>query len=78
MTKGALVYENDVPMMVAKDYSIARCAWIAFRGSVKIELDEVDWGGRPKGGATEKGGKRRGGKWVMRRKRVPVLKDKEF
>jgi hypothetical protein len=42
MTKGACTYENDVPMMVVEDYSIARCAWIAFRGSVKIELDEID------------------------------------
>jgi hypothetical protein len=64
--------------MVAKDYSVARCSWIAFRGSVKIELDEVDWGGGPKGGAPEKGGIRRGGKWVMRGKRIPVLKDQEL
>jgi hypothetical protein len=65
-------------MVVAKNYSIARCSWISFRGSVKVELDEVDWGGGPKGGAAGKGGRRRRGKWVMRWERFPVLKDQEF
>jgi hypothetical protein len=42
MTKEACAYENDVPMMVAEDYSISHGAWIAFRGSIKIELDEIN------------------------------------
>jgi len=61
MTKGAYTYENDVPMMVAKDYSIACCAQIAFRGSVKIELDEINLGGRQKRGAAKGGGEREEG-----------------
>jgi hypothetical protein len=78
MTKEACAYENDVLMMVAEDYSIAHCVWISFRGSVKIELDEISWVGRPKGGATERGGKRREGERVMRWNRLPMLKDWEF
>jgi hypothetical protein len=42
MTKGACVNENDVSMMVAKNYSITECSWISFRGSVNVELDEVN------------------------------------
>ena len=78
MTKVSCAYENDVPMVVAEDYTIACCSWIAFRGSVKIELDEIHLGGRPKGGATERGGKRRGGESMMRWNRLPMLKDWEF
>ena len=60
MTKGACVNENDVSKAVAENNSVTRCSWIAFRGSVKVELDEVDWGGGPRGGATGRGGRRRG------------------
>jgi hypothetical protein len=38
---GAGAYDENVPMMVAEDYSIAGSPWITLRGSIKIELDEI-------------------------------------
>jgi hypothetical protein len=78
MTEGAYAYEKDFPMMVAEDYPIACYSWIAFRGPVKIELDEILWGRRPKGGDSRRGGKRRLGESLKRGKWSPMLKDGEF
>jgi hypothetical protein len=61
MTKVACVYEYDVPLMVVEDYSISCYTWIALRGTIKIEFNEIYWGGRPKGGVAERGGRRSGG-----------------
>jgi hypothetical protein len=78
MTEGACTDEKDVPMMVVEDDPITCCSWISLRGPVKIELDEILWGRRSKGGATRRGGKRRGGENLKRRKRSPMPKDREF
>jgi hypothetical protein len=78
MPEGACAYDEDVPMMVAEDYSIACSPWIALRGSVKIELDEILWGRRPKGGAARRDGGRRGGESLKRRERCPMPEDGEF
>jgi len=48
---GTSADEKDVPIVIAENYSIACWSWIALRGPVEIELDEVLRGGGPKGGA---------------------------
>ena len=78
MTEETCTYEKDVPMMVAEDYSEACSSWIALRGPVKIELDEIIWERRPKVGAARRGGQRRGGEILKRREWSPMPKDGEF
>jgi len=78
MTKGACAYDKDVPMMVAEDYSIACSSWIALRGPVKIELDEVLWGRRPKGGAAGRRGQGRRRSSLKGRDWSPESKDGKF
>ena len=58
MAYGAHTDEKDVPMMVAKDNSIACRSKIALRGPIKIELEEALWGRRLEGGTA--GGMGRG------------------
>jgi hypothetical protein len=42
---GTSVDEKDVPIVIAENYSIACWSWIALRGPVEIELNEVLRGG---------------------------------
>jgi hypothetical protein len=78
MTYGASVDEKDVPMMVAEDYYVASSSWIALKGPVKIELDEILWGRRPKGGATGRGGQGRRRASLKGREWSAKSKDGEF
>ena len=67
MAYGAHTDEKDVPMMVAKDNSIACRSRISLRGPIKIELEEALWGRRPKGGTVGgMGRERRGYNWKGR------------
>jgi hypothetical protein len=65
-------------MMVAEDYSEACSSWISLRGPVKIELDEILWGRRPKVGVARRGAQRRGGESLKGREWSPMPKDGEF
>jgi hypothetical protein len=60
MTKGACIYENDVSIVVAKNYSVAHCSWIAFRGSVKLSLIKSTGWVDQKEGLLGRGGKEEG------------------
>jgi hypothetical protein len=54
---GTSANEKDVPIVIAENYSIAYWSWIALRGPVEIDLDEVlrGGGGTKRWGCCEEG-----------------------
>jgi hypothetical protein len=60
--QGARSYDKNLPIVITEDHSIPCSSGISFRGSVKIEFDEVLWGRSPMGRpARGRGGRGEGG-----------------